>query len=157
MEGIACSWMGASYTSKAAKITATLTQAMTPSYCFLSPLDSPVECKHNSNASVALCKRYKQIMSLSLEIKCKPYLEKRGRLYFKGQTYKSHFFDAGCQLLRALGGSIAMWGASNFVHKRLKLAILVLKNSRKFAIYQSQRIRTTDVQMWGREKKNKKC
>lgn len=87
------------------KITATLTQAMTLSYYYSFSLDLPVEWKQSLNVSVALCKRYKQIMSLSLEIKCK--LLKRGSFILK---------DMHCQVtnpvywIHALGGSIAMWG-----------------------------------------------
>lgn len=42
-----------------------------------------------------------------------------GGVQFKGGSRKSHLSDAGYQLLQALGGSIAIWGASNFAHKDL--------------------------------------
>lgn len=53
------------------KITAMLTQAMSPSYSISFSMASTVECEQNLNVSVALCERYKQLMSLSIEIRCK--------------------------------------------------------------------------------------
>lgn len=120
MEGMACSWRGASYTSKSCKITATLTQAVTPSYS-ISPSSPGLDWRVKAQLELLHYVKgaNKKVMSPGLEIKCEPHCKWWGRLQFKGRNRKSHLSDAGYQLLQALGGSIAIWGASNFAREDL--------------------------------------
>lgn len=127
MEGMACSWIGASYTSKAAKSHPRWLRQWHRLTAFFLP--GLAKCKQELNVSVALCKRYKPTMSLSLEIRYNLYW--KGAALFQRTNHKSHLFYAECQLLRALGGSIAIWGSSSFLHT-LKLAMFA-KNTSKIS------------------------